>query len=89
MFFDSCTEYAKRRMSYSGEAEICEFSLRRSAVDIEPVTCNGHLPHPWGWSWREGWVGSWTQGVVGQMFKTFRRAEARMFCIHESAHRSP
>ena len=22
-------------------------------MDIEPTTCNGHLPYPWGWCWRE------------------------------------
>ena len=34
-----------------------------SAVNIEPVICNGHLPYPWGQHWREGRVGSWMQGV--------------------------
>ena len=25
--------------------------------------CDDHLPYQWGWRWREGEEGNWTQGV--------------------------
>ena len=31
--------------------------------EVEPAICNGHLPYPWVWHWREGMVGSYLQGV--------------------------
>ena len=39
---------------------------RERSVNIEPVICNGQLPYPWEWHWREGRVGKWMLEGVGE-----------------------
>ena len=44
-----------------GEWSVEQFNAKEweESVKIEPVicTCNGHIPYPWVWLWREGRVG--------------------------------
>ena len=42
-------------------------SIGLLAVNIEPAICTGHLLYPRGRRWKEGRVGSWTQGVGGRL----------------------
>ena len=62
-------EYAKRWTSNSSGTKF--HSIGRLAVNTEPAICNGHLPYLWGWCWREGRVGNWTQGVGRGGFEHF------------------
>ena len=59
-------------MSCSIRGKISKFSLSRSAENVEPAICNGHL---------QGGGGGWG---VGQWSKTPRREEGpKLFRIHE------
>ena len=61
--------------------------MLKTAENIEPTICNGHLPYPCGQRWKEGRVGIWTQGVGVGGAKRLEKGRLRsLFCVKAGVH---
>ena len=69
---------------------MCELTISRSAVNIEPAICNGHLPFPWciGRRGGEGRKLDSGGGGVGGAERVGEGRVRRLFRIHELAYRN-